>query len=96
MKAYAHHNVAFITKSQQRRQVDWAEKPCYWMKEDWCAVVFSDESKFNLFGSDGREWCWRKPREGLDPRYTKKNVTHGGRHIMVWGCITCHSVGRLH
>lgn len=96
MKAYARRNVPLITKSQQRRWVDWAEKHCYWTKEDWLAVVFSDESKFNLFGSDGREWCWRKPREGLDPRYTKKNVAHGGGHIMVWGCITRHGVGRLH
>lgn len=96
LKAYARRDVPLITKRQERLRVDWAEKHCYWTAEDWRAVIFSDESKFNLFGSDGREWCWRKPGEALDPKYTKKKVKHGGGHIMVWGCITSHGVGRLH
>jgi hypothetical protein len=57
--------------------------------------VFSDESIFRVFGSDGREWCWRKPGERFDPRFTKKRVKHGGGKVTVWGMITPHGVGRL-
>ena len=64
--------------------------------EDWRVVVFSDESKFNLFGSDGREWCWRRPGEAHDTRYTKKKLKHGGGNVMVWGCVTRYGVGELH
>jgi transposase len=60
------------------------------------AVIFSDESKFNFIGSDGREWCWREPGKANDPRYTKKKIKHGGGSVMVWGCITSHGVGELH
>jgi hypothetical protein len=74
---------------------DWAESHCYWEDENWGAVVFSDESKFNLFGSDGRQWCWREPGQANNARYTKK-LKHGGGNMMVWGCITRHGVGRLH
>ena len=35
------------------------EKPI----EFWNKVIWSDESKFNLFGSDGRIFVWRKPKE---------------------------------
>jgi hypothetical protein len=63
--------------------------------KDWERVIFSDESRFNLFGSDGLQYCWRKEGQALDPRYTEKKVKHGGGKVMVWGCITAHGVGRL-
>jgi len=31
------------------------------------------------------EWCWRKPEQRLDPRFTKKKLKHGGRKVTVWG-----------
>ena len=82
-----------ITKSQQRHWVDWAEKHYYWTADNWQADVFSDELKLNIFESDGREWCWRKPGESLDPRYMKKNVAHGSGHIMILGCVTHNGIG---
>ena len=29
----------------------------------WKRVLWSDESKFNLFGTDGKVMVWREPRE---------------------------------
>jgi len=58
-------------------------------------VVFSDESKFNLFGLDGHQWCWRKQGEELDTQYVVKTVKHGRGNIMVWGCTTSSGLGRL-
>ena len=66
------------------------------MEGDWGAVIFSDESEFNLVGSDGREWCWREPGHANEPRYMKKKVKHSGGSVMVWGCITSRGVGELH
>jgi len=57
------------------------------------AVNFSDESIFHLFGSDGIEWCWRRPGECLDPWFTKKKVKHSGGKVTVWGMITAQGVG---
>lgn len=56
----------------------------------------SDESKFTLFGTDSVEWCWRRPSERLDSRFTKKTVKHGGGgKVMVWGCMTWSGLGQL-
>ena len=33
----------------------------------WETVIWSDESKFNLFGSDGKVMVWRTPKEEYDP-----------------------------
>ena len=59
-----------------------------WTLEDWERVAFSDESKFMLFKSDGRQYCWIKPGQALDPRFTQKNIKHDAGNLMVWGCIT--------
>ncbi|GFW14134.1 transposable element Tcb1 transposase [Trichonephila clavipes] len=57
------------------------------MKTDnfWKKVIFSDESKFNIFGSDGRRIVWRKPNTALDPKNLHPAVKHGGVSVMVWG-----------
>ncbi|GFW22371.1 transposable element Tcb1 transposase [Trichonephila clavipes] len=49
------------------------------MKTDnfWKKVIFSDESKFNIFGSDGRRTVWRKPNTVLDPKNLHPTVKHG-------------------
>ena len=68
-----------------------------WKKdESWCNdVIFLDESKFNLFESDGRVLVGRKPNTELRPQNLKPTVKHGGGHVMVWGCISSKSVGNL-
>ena len=30
-----------------------------WTMDDWHKVVWSDETKINRLGSDGRVWCWK-------------------------------------
>ncbi len=39
----------------------------HYLKQEtwWRDVIFYDESKFNLFGPDGRTTVWRKPNEEL-------------------------------
>ena len=58
-------------------------------------IVWSDESKFNVFGSDGKQYVRRPPNKQLNPKYTKKTVKHGGGSIMVWGCFTASGEGPL-
>lgn len=53
-----------------------------------------NESKFNLFGSDGLQYCWRRKGQALDPCYTNKQVKHRWEGHGV-GCITVYGVGRL-
>ncbi|GFU25039.1 transposable element Tcb2 transposase [Trichonephila clavipes] len=56
-----------------------------------------DESKFNIFGSDGHSTVWRKPRTNtaLDPKSLHLTVKHGGGSVMVWGCMASNGVGNL-
>ena len=51
----------------------------------WKNVVRSAESKFNLFGSDGKVMVWKTPHEGFDLKCTIPMIKHGGDSFMVWG-----------
>ncbi|GFX87299.1 transposable element Tcb2 transposase [Trichonephila clavipes] len=61
----------------------------------WNEVIFSNESKFNIFGSDGRRMVWRKTNTSHHPKHTIPTVKHGGGSVMVWGCMAASGVGKL-
>ena len=96
LSAHRRQKVPFLNHHHLQSCLKWAKAHRSWSVGDWERVIFSDESKFNLFGSDGLQYCWRKRGEALDPRYTKKQVKHGGGKVMVWGCVTSHGVGQLY
>ena len=86
----------FISPANTEKRRLWAMQHASWTVEDWERVAFSDESKFMLFKSDGRQYCWIKPGQALDPCFTKKTIKHGAGSLMVWGCITAKGMGRLY
>ncbi len=58
-------------------------------------MIFSDESKFNVFGPDGRTLVWRQANTQLQEKNLQPTVKHGGGNVMVWGCMTASGVGEL-
>ena len=64
-----------------------------WTVEDWKKVVWSDKTKINCLGSDGRKWAWKKPGEGLSDRIVEGTVKFGGGSLMMWGCMMWEGVG---
>uniref|UniRef100_A0A8R1DRG2 Uncharacterized protein n=1 Tax=Caenorhabditis japonica TaxID=281687 RepID=A0A8R1DRG2_CAEJA len=69
----------FISKKNQKASVAWAKAHLNWRRKEWAKHVWSDESKFNLFGSNGTKWSQK----------------HGGGNCMVWGCFSETAMGPL-
>lgn len=67
-----------------------------WTAAKWGTVLFSDESKFNLFCSDGQQTVRRAKGTRLKPQYCTMTVKHGGGSIMLWGCFSAQEVGPLY
>ena len=63
--------------------------------EQWKNVLWSDESKVNLFGNDAACRVRRPPNTAYDPRFTLKTVKHGGGNIKIWGCFSYNGVGPI-
>ncbi len=64
-------------------------------KNYWNHVLWSDESKVNLFGSDGVQHVWQRPGEEYQENCALPTVKHGGGSIMVWGCMSAAGTGEL-
>ncbi|GBN77235.1 Transposable element Tcb1 transposase [Araneus ventricosus] len=67
------------------------EKP----KEFWESVIFVDESKFNVFGSNGKQKVWRRLNTELKLRNLRATVKHGVGSHFVWGCMSSFGTGNL-
>lgn len=61
----------------------------------WNNVLFTDESKFNRFASDGKSYVRRNINTEFDPRYTTKTIKHGGGSVLVWGGFSWYGVGPI-
>ncbi len=57
--------------------------------------MWSDETKINLFGSDGVKRVWRQPGEEYKDKCVLFTVKHGGGSVMVWGCMSAAGTGEL-
>ena len=66
-----------------------------WTKEDWVRVIWSDESKISIFGSDGINYVRRRSGEDLLPECTLVTMKHP-ISVMVWGCMTRDAVVHIH
>jgi len=51
----------------------------------WKRLIFTDESKFNLFGSDGFVRVWRTSTDEFNEQCVKPIVKHSIGFVMVWG-----------
>jgi hypothetical protein len=51
-------------------------------------ILWSAETKIQLFGLNAKHHVWRKPG-------TIHLVKHGGGSIMLWGCFSMAGTGRL-
>ena len=93
MKAVVKKKRPLLSKRHRRERLDFAISHRDWTVEDWKKVVWSDETKINCLGSDGRKWAWKKAGEGLSDRIVEGTVKFGGGSLMMWGCMMWEGVG---
>jgi transposase len=79
---------AFIKVDHQKERLRWAKQYRHWTVEDWKTVIFSDETKINRWGSDGRQITWKFKGDQDRPHNYQTRVQGGGGSIMIWGCMT--------
>uniref|UniRef100_A0AAQ4RBZ2 Tc1-like transposase DDE domain-containing protein n=1 Tax=Gasterosteus aculeatus aculeatus TaxID=481459 RepID=A0AAQ4RBZ2_GASAC len=56
-------------------------------------ILWSDETKIELFGLNAKRRVWRKPGTAHHLANTIPTVKHGGS-IMLWGCFSAGGTGR--
>jgi transposase len=95
MKATTKQKKPLLLSRHIRQRLEFAKKYQHWTLDDWKRVIWSDETKINRLGCDGRIWIWKKPGEPLVERHIKPTVKFGGGSLMIWGCMTAKGVGYM-
>lgn len=85
----------FISKTNKKKRFAFARDHVDKPQSFWNNVLFSDESKFCIFGMNGRGIVWRKPATEWNKENLFPTVKHGGGGVMVWGCMASNGVGNL-
>ena len=72
----------YVSKDNRVKRLRYAktylEKPLGY----WNEVLWSDETKFHWFGSDGKVMIWRATKAEMDPKCTVPTVRHGGGSVI--------------
>jgi transposase len=84
-----------LTKRHIKMRLEFCKKYQNWTVDDWKRVLWSDETKVNLHGSDGIVWTWKRKNEPLKQKHVKQTIKHD-KSIMVWGCFSSAGLGDLH
>uniref|UniRef100_A0A8C5QBF4 Transposase n=1 Tax=Leptobrachium leishanense TaxID=445787 RepID=A0A8C5QBF4_9ANUR len=61
----------------------------------WNKILWTDETKINLYQSDGKRRVWRKKGTAHDPKHTTSSVKHGGGSVIAWACMAANGTGSL-
>ncbi|KAG2455796.1 TCB1 transposase, partial [Polypterus senegalus] len=84
-----------LSKSHMVARLEFAKRH---LKDSWTMrnkILWSDETKIELFGVNARRHVWRKPGTAYHQANTIPTVKHVGDSIMLWGCFSVAGTGRL-
>lgn len=85
-----------VNEINRKKRLDFALEHINKPVSYWRDVLFTDESKFNIFGSDGSRPVWRKANERIPVSKIRSTRQHSGVAVTVWGCIAYNGIGNLH
>lgn len=70
----------YLRKKNINDRLNFAKIHIFWDGEDgikkWSCKIWSDETKINLFSTDGRQYVRRPVNKEFGNRYTKKKLLH--------------------
>jgi hypothetical protein len=84
-----------LNQRMREQRLEFARAYGSWTVEQWKAVMFSDESHFELQLGEKSGRC-RRPvgSDRYDPKFTKMSVKHP-KKVMVWGCFSWKGRGGI-
>ncbi len=82
LKFYSARKVPLLKEAHVQAHLKFAND------SDWVKVLWSDETKIELFGINSTHRVWRRRNAAYDPKNTIPTVKHGGGNIMLWGCFS--------
>ena len=94
-RGYTRRCKPLISKKNRKARLEFAKKYRDEPQKFWDKVFWTDETKINLYQSDGKAKVWRKKGSAHDPKHTSSSVKHSGGNVMAWACMASSGTGSL-
>ncbi len=80
----------------KKARLDFARAHADKDEDYWDSILWSDETKINVFETDGFKTVWHRKGEEYKEKCMVPTVKHGGVSVLMWGCMSAAGVGELH
>ena len=85
-----------LKETHRQKRSEFAHYHGNWTVEAFKRGLWSDETKINQIGPDGKVYVWKERGEPISDRTTTPTVKHrGGNNLMVCGCMGWNGVEKL-
>ena len=91
IRAYRPFRGLVLTPRHRQNRLLWARRHRRMTRAEWANVLFTDESRFNLFHNDGRMRVYRRRGERLNDDCVYQRDHNGGGSVMVWAGVSLHT-----
>ena len=96
LKSCSARKVPLLKKAHIHARLKFANEHLNDSEDNWVNVLWSDETKMELFGINSTHSVLRRRNAAYDPKNTIPTVKLGGGNIMLWGCFSAKETGQLH
>ncbi len=84
-----------LTQSHKKARLEFAKTYVTKPQSFWDNVLWTDETKVEIFGKGHHGTVYRKRNEAFKEKNTVPTVKHGGGSKMFWGCFAASGTGCL-
>lgn len=84
-----------LSKKNIAARLQFAQEHLDVPQQYWQNILWTDETKVELFGRNTQHYVWRKRGTAHQHQNLIPTVKYGGGGIMVWGCFVASGPGRI-
>ncbi|KAG2457546.1 TCB1 transposase, partial [Polypterus senegalus] len=84
-----------INLKNRKARLDFAKEHLKKPAQFWKNILWTDETKINLYQNDGKKKVWRRHGTAHYPKHTTSSVKHSGGSVMAWACMAASGTGTL-
>ncbi|KAG2457144.1 TCB1 transposase, partial [Polypterus senegalus] len=84
-----------ISPKNRKARLDFAKEHLNKPAQFWKNILWTDETKINLYQNDGKKKVRRRRGTAHYPKHTTSSVKYGGGSVMAWACMAASGTGTL-